>query len=182
MSVEFDQKIHKTLSNPPLLEAVYIATGRLANGRRQIVQPERMPEYEELRTQAELIKKHTIDNLDYYLEQLETNVKAHGGQVVYCKDGAEVADFVVGLARERSAYNIVKSKSMATEELDLNERLKEHDLEPVETDLGEFLMQLAGQRPYHIVGPSMHMTRYDVAELFTRHLGVEHETDPASKP
>jgi L-lactate dehydrogenase complex protein LldF len=178
MSVQFDEKIRKTLADAKLELAVYTATGRLATGRRQTVAPEVFPQYEELRTQASAIKKHTIDNLDYYLEQLQANVEAHGGKVVYCRDSAEVVDFVVKLAREKNAPNIVKSKSMATEELDLNEHLKEHGLEPVETDLGEFLVQLAGQRPYHIVGPSMHMTRYDVAELFTKHLGVERETDP----
>lgn len=178
MSVVFDRKIHKTLSNEKLELAVYTATGRLATGRKNVVTPALFPEYQELRDYASEIKKHTIDNLDYYLEEFERNVEAYGGKVVFCRDAAEVTAFMVKLAREKNAPRIVKSKSMATEELDFNEHLKEHGLEPVETDLGEFLVQLAGQRPYHIVGPSMHMTRYDVAELFTKHLGVEYETDP----
>jgi L-lactate dehydrogenase complex protein LldF len=178
MSVIFNQKIHRTLSNAKLELAVYTATGRLATGRKNVVTPELLPEYQELRDYASEVKKHTIDNLDYYLEEFQRNVEAHGGKVVFCRDAAEVTAFMVSLARDKNAPNIVKSKSMATEELDFNEHLKEHGLEPVETDLGEFLVQLAGQRPYHIVGPSMHMTRYDVAELFTKHLGVEHETEP----
>ncbi len=178
MSAIFDRKIHKTLSDAKLELAVYTATARLATGRKTVVTSDLFPEYQELRDYASEIKKHTIDSLDYYLEQLQANVEAHGGKVVFCKDAAEVTAFMVRLAREKNAPNIVKSKSMATEELDFNEHLKEHGLEPVETDLGEFLVQLAGQRPYHIVGPSMHMTRYDVAELFAKHLGVEHETDP----
>jgi L-lactate dehydrogenase complex protein LldF len=178
MSAEFDQKIHKTLANAHLQTAVYTGTGRLASNRRAVVAPEVLPEYQELRDQASAVKKHTMDNLDYYLEQLTSKVEERGGKVVFCRDGAEVAEFMVNLAREKDAKLIVKSKSMATEELDFNERLKEHGLEPVETDLGEFLVQLAGQKPYHIVGPSMHMTRHDVCELFTRHLGVEPETVP----
>ena len=70
---------------------------------------------------------------------------------------------------------LVKSKSMTTEEIHFNERLEEHQLEAVETDLGEYILQLAHQRPYHIVAPALHMTRYDVADLFTKELGVENE-------
>ncbi len=100
---------------------------------------------------------------------------AHGGKVVYCSDSQEVADFVLSLAKERGAHLIVKSKSMTTEEIHFNERLEKHQLEAVETDLGEYILQLAHQRPYHIVAPALHLTRYDVAEIFTKNLGVENE-------
>ena len=109
-------------------------------------------------------------------KQFEANVTAHGGHVVYCQDATEVADFVLGLAKERAAHLIVKSKSMTTEEVDLNERLEHHHLESVETDLGEYILQLAHQRPYHIVAPALHLTRYDVGDLFARTLGVPNET------
>jgi L-lactate dehydrogenase complex protein LldF len=105
-------------------------------------------------------------------------VTAHGGKVIYCQDATEVADFVLGLAKERGAQLIVKSKSMTTEEIDLNERLEHHNLESVETDLGEYILQLAHQRPYHIVAPALHLTRYDVGDLFARTLGVANETVP----
>jgi L-lactate dehydrogenase complex protein LldF len=85
--------------------------------------------------------------------------------VVYCKDGTEVSDFVLGLAKERGVHLIVKSKSMTTEEVDLNERLEHHGLESVETDLGEYILQLAHERPYHIVAPALHKTRFDVADF-----------------
>jgi L-lactate dehydrogenase complex protein LldF len=83
---------------------------------------------------------------------------------------------VLGLAKARAAQLIVKSKSMTTEEVDLNERLEHHQLESVETDLGEYILQLAHQRPYHIVAPALHLTRYDVGDLFARTLGVPNET------
>ena len=95
--------------------------------------------------------------------------------MVYCKDGTEVADFVLALAKERGAQLIVKSKSMTTEEVDLNERLEHHGLESVETDLGEYILQLAHEKPYHIVAPALHKTRYDVADIFTERLNVPHE-------
>ena len=175
MSAAFDQKIHETVSNPALQLAIYTATGRLADKRRGAVADDNLPEYQELRDQASAVKKHTIDNLDYYLEQFERQVETHGGKVIYCKDGSEVADFILGLAKERQAHLIVKSKSMTTEEIDFNERLEHHGLESVETDLGEYIIQLAHERPYHIVAPALHMTRYDVARVFTEKLGVANE-------
>ncbi len=175
MSVEFDSKIHATLADANLQLAIYTATGRLKDKRIEAVSADALPDYQELRTQANALKKHTIENLDHYLEEFERNVTARGGKVVYCKDGTEVADFVLGLARERRAHLIVKSKSMTTEELDLNERLEHNGLESVETDLGEYIVQLAHERPYHIVAPALHKTRYDVAELFTKRLHVPNE-------
>jgi L-lactate dehydrogenase complex protein LldF len=176
MSVEFEQKIHNTLADANLQLAIYTATGRLKDKRTETVASDELPEYQELRTQANALKKHTIENLDYYLEEFERNVEAHGGKVVYAKDGTEVADFVIALAKERGARLIVKSKSMTTEEVDLNERLEHHGLESVETDLGEYIIQLAHERPYHIVAPALHMTRYQVADLFTKRLNVPRET------
>jgi L-lactate dehydrogenase complex protein LldF len=176
MSTGFDRKVHETLADANLQLAIYTATGRLKEKRMEAVSPEALPDYQELRTQANAIKKHTIDNLDHYLEQFERSVAAHGGKVVYCKDGSEVADFVLALATERAAHLIVKSKSMTTEEVDLNERLAHHGLESVETDLGEYILQLAHERPYHIVAPALHMTRFQVADLFERCLNVPQET------
>jgi L-lactate dehydrogenase complex protein LldF len=172
MSTTFDRKIHETVSDPQLQLKIYTATGRLIEGRKSSISSDKLPEYEELRNQANSVKKHTIDNLDYYLEQFERNVVAHGGKVIYCKDGSEVADFVLGLAKEQAARLIVKSKSMTTEELDFNERLEHHGLESVETDLGEYIIQLAHIRPFHIIAPALQMTRFDVADIFTQHLGV----------
>jgi L-lactate dehydrogenase complex protein LldF len=168
-------QIKQTVADPKLQLAIYTATRRLVEHRAHAVTPDALPEYQELRSQANRIKRHAIENLDYYLEQFETNVAAHGGKVVYCRDAKEVADFVLGLAKERDARLIVKSKSMTTEEIDLNERLEHHQLESVETDLGEYILQLAHQRPYHIVAPALHMTRHDVADIFSKRLGVENE-------
>ena len=176
MSAAFDEKVHNTLADANLQLAIYRATARLIDHRKHAVTAAALPDYQELRTQANALKRHTIDHLDHYLEQFEANVTAHDGKVIYCQDATEVADFILGLAKERGAHLIVKSKSMTTEEVDLNERLEHHNLEPVETDLGEYILQLAHQRPYHIVAPALHLTRYDVGDLFARTLGVANET------
>jgi L-lactate dehydrogenase complex protein LldF len=176
MSTVFDRKIADTLADPRLQQAVYTATGRLMSHRRAVVAPDVLPEYQELRTQANAIKRHTIEHLDWYLVEFERNVIAHGGQVHWARDAAEAADIVLGIANRQNAKLIVKSKSMTTEEIDLNERLEHHGLESVETDLGEYILQLNHERPYHIVAPALHLTRYDVADIFERNLHVERET------
>lgn len=173
-----DKSIRETLANPGLQSAVYSATGRLMDKRKAAVSPDMLPDYQELRDQASALKKQTLDNLDYYLEQFETNVTAQGGKVVWCKDGGEAADFLVRLAKEKGARLLVKVKSMTGEEIELNEHLQRHGLEVVETDLGEFIVQLGNSRPYHIVAPVLDLTRYDVADLFSRTLGVEREIVP----
>lgn len=170
--------VQQTLGDPRLQLAIYSATQRLIDHRAGAVRGDLLPQYQDLRTLAHEIKKNTINHLDYYLEQFEANVTAHGGRVIYCRDGQEVANFVLALAKERQARLIVKSKSMTTEEIHFNDRLEKHQLEAVETDLGEYILQLAHQRPYHIVAPALHMTRYDVADVFTETLGVEKEVEP----
>src|SRR5215467_5565212 len=108
----FKEKIHETLVDSKLQLAVYAATGRLMDKRKEAVDTGVLPDYQELRTQANALKKQTIDNLDFYLEQFESNVVAHGGKVVYCRDAGDVTDFVLRLAKERKAQLVVKSKSM----------------------------------------------------------------------
>ncbi|MBI4905936.1 MAG: iron-sulfur cluster-binding protein [Acidobacteria bacterium] len=178
IKIEQEQSIRKTVADPKIQKAVYSATARLKEKRSEVVSPEALPEYQELREQAHRIKRHAMENLDYYLEQFEKNLTAHGGKLIYARDGNEVADFILNLAKERGVNMLVKSKSMTTEEIHLNERLEHHKLETVETDLGEYIIQLAGDRPYHIVAPAVHMTRQDVGEVLTRTLHVERSDVP----
>src|SRR5271165_4206922 len=133
-----ESEIQQAVDDPRLQLAIYTATRRLIDHRAGVVNADVLPYYQELRNEANAIKKHTIENLDYYLEQLESNVIAHGGHVVYCRTGQEAADFVLDLAKQRNINMLVKSKSMTSEEIHFNERLEEHQLEAVETDLGEY--------------------------------------------
>src|SRR5438105_10655918 len=132
------ENIKQTVGDSKLQLAIYTATGRLMSKRSESIANELLPEYQQLRTQANLLKKQTIDNLDWYLEEFESNLALHGGKAIYCKDGEEVADFVLALAKERNARLIVKSKSMTSEEIELNERVEHYGLEAVETDLREY--------------------------------------------
>lgn len=170
-----DAEIQEAIGDPRLQLAIYTATARLIGHRASVVSPDALPDYQALRNEANAIKKHAIENLDYYLEQLESNVIAHGGKVIFCRNGEEAADFVLDLAKKRGLHMLVKSKSMTSEEIHFNERLEKHHLEAIETDLGEYILQLAHQRPYHIVAPALHLTRYDVADVFSKELGVERE-------
>jgi L-lactate dehydrogenase complex protein LldF len=167
------EELHRTLANPRLQTAIYDSTGRLMDKRKAAIAP--VPDFQEYRDQANRIKRHTIENLDYYLEQLEANITARGGKVVWCRDAAEASAFVRGLCREKGVRRIVKSKSMTTEEIELNHEVEKDHIDVVETDLGEYILQLARERPYHIVAPALHKTRYDVADIFTEKLGVERE-------
>jgi L-lactate dehydrogenase complex protein LldF len=178
MAIEQPAKIEETLQDGRVQLAIYAATARLMVKRKDSIAPDRCPDYQELRTRANAIKRHTIENLDYYLEQVEKSVTERGGQVIFCRDATEVADFVLELAKKRDAQLVVKSKSMTTEEIDLNERLEHHGMEAVETDLGEYILQLAHQKPYHIVAPALHLTRYDVADVFSERLAAGREVVP----
>lgn len=168
--------ISKTLADANLQLAIFTNTGRFKDNRRRAVAPDVLPEYQDLRTRAAAIKRHTLDFLDVYLRQLETAVTSNGGKIIWADSAEAVSDFILGLAKERGENLIVKSKSMTSEEIHLNDRLVKHELEAVETDLGEYILQLAGQRPFHIVAPAIHMTREDVANVFEEKLGVERDT------
>ena len=172
------KQIDRTLADPSLQLTIYAATNRLVEKRRESVAAAVLPEFQELRSRAREIKEHTINHLDHYLEMVDERVSARGGQVIFCKDGTEVADFILSLAKARRSSLIVKSKSMTTEEIDLNERLEHHQLESVETDLGEYILQLAHERPYHIIAPALHKTRYEVSDIFVKRLGAERVEAP----
>jgi L-lactate dehydrogenase complex protein LldF len=161
----YQDKITGALGDPKLQLAIYTATGRLAQGRRTAVAADLLPDYQELRQHAHDIKKHTLDHLDAYLIELERNVIARGGQVIWANDATEACDFVRNLTRERTSRLIVKSKSMTTEEIHLNQRLETDGVEVVETDLGEYIIQLAHEKPYHIIAPALHKTREQVAAV-----------------
>src|SRR6266404_2621529 len=174
----YQDNIERALSDPKLQLAIYSATARLADGRRNTVAPGVLPDYQELRQHAHDIKKHTLNHLDHYLQELERNVVARGGKVIWARDGDEACNFIRGLARERGVKVVVKSKSMTTEEIHLNEHLEEDSIEAVETDLGEYILQLAGEKPFHIIAPALHKTREDVADIFEQKLHSARETTP----
>ena len=112
--------------------------------------------WEELQDRGRAIKAHTIANLDIYLRMAEENVRKAGGNVFFARDSEEATRYVTDLATSRGVKTVVKSKSMVSEEMGLNERLEEAGIESVETDLGEYIIQLADEPPSHIVAPVIH--------------------------
>ena len=138
-----------------------------------------VPEWEALRDLAAAIKRHTIGNLAHYLEEFERHATENGVVVRWARDAAEHNEIVLGILRERGARRLVKSKSMLTEECRLNPYLEQHGIEVVESDLGERIVQLAGEKPSHIVMPAIHRKKEEVAALFHRTLGTREDPDPA---
>lgn len=119
---------------------------------------------------ARQVKEHTINHLDYYLEQLVEKVEAQLGNVFWAHTGEDVSRYIIELARARGVTSVVKSKSMATEEIELNHALEAAGIVPVETDLGEYIIQLAHEKPSHIIVPAIHKTREQIADLFAEKL------------
>src|SRR5690606_37034308 len=112
------------------------------------------------------------------LENFEYHITQRGAKVIWCENAQQAAEAVVAICKEKNCKTLVKSKSMVTEEIHLNQHLEENGIESVETDLGEYIQQLAGEPPYHIVTPAMHKSKEDIARLFAEKLG----TDPTLNP
>lgn len=132
-----------------------------------------LPEWEDLRDMASAIKKHTVTHLDKYLEQFAANASANGIIVHWAEDADEFNSIVLDILKSHDVRKLVKSKSMLTEECEMNPYLENNGIEVVETDLGERIIQYLGQRPSHIVMPAIHLTQQEVGELFEDRLGSE---------
>ena len=128
-----------------------------------------LPEFEQLRASARQIKEHTLSRLDEYLLQFEQQVVANGGQVHWASTPKQATDLVVSLCREANANKVTKGKTMVGEEVGLNEALEAAGISPVETDLGEYIIQLAEEPPSHIIAPAIHKTREQITSLFKQH-------------
>lgn len=173
----FLERSRQTMRDPQLQQALESAAERLRIGRETAF-AELGGRGQALRQQARTIRERTMAHLDEYLERLAGAVERAGGVVHWADDSQEVCRIVADLARERGVRLAVKSKSMATEEINLREALQEHGVEVIETDLGERIIQLAHERPYHILAPAFHKTRHQVADLFTE-LGHDGNADIA---
>ncbi|MEZ5081842.1 MAG: LutB/LldF family L-lactate oxidation iron-sulfur protein [Bacteroidales bacterium] len=127
---------------------------------------------------AQALKHKVVNNLDQYLIEFVSNFEKRGGKVIWALDEHDANQAVLDIIKKNEAKTVVKSKSMTTEEIELNDFLEKHDIKCLETDLGEYIVQVAGQKPYHIVTPAMHMSKDDVAELFHRKFHTPRESTP----
>ncbi|MCO1604001.1 LutB/LldF family L-lactate oxidation iron-sulfur protein [Desulfosporosinus nitroreducens] len=159
-----DQRVDKALANNFLRQATRRATDRLRNNKYKA--SDELGNWEEWRNAGETIRKHVIANLDFYLHQLIEQMEQRGVHVHLAKTPADAVGIVRNIVREHDAKNVLKSKSMISEEIHLNHALEEDGAAVVETDLGEYIIQIAGEPPSHIIVPAMHKTRQQVADLF----------------
>jgi L-lactate dehydrogenase complex protein LldF len=173
----FDANARAALADVQLRGALRKATSLF--GKHRLAAARSLDNWEELRTEARAIKDEVLLHLDQYLEQFASNAEKRGAQVHWARDAAEANQIVCRLARERGARKVVKSKSMVTEETHLNDALEAEGIEAIETDLGEYIIQLAGETPSHIIAPAIHKTKKQIAELFTAKLGLEPTDDVA---
>jgi len=150
--------------------------------RRQAAVDE-LPEFEALRTRGREIKDHVLANLDHYLETFERTCTAAGGQVHWCPSAEDARAVILDVCRQADARSVTKGKSMIAEEIHLNGFLERQGIEVVETDLGEYIIQLAEEPPSHIIGPAVHKTKDQVSDLFLKHHRkygkTERQTEPA---
>lgn len=176
MSDTFAQRTEKAAADAGLRAVLHRASGVLRGLReRAFTQP---GDFEAARERLRAARLRAVLGLPRMLEKLEERVTAAGGVVHYATDAAQARDIVVGLAGQRGVRLAVKGKSMISEEIGLNAALAAAGIESVETDLGEFIIQLAGERPSHILAPALHKSKDDVAAIFLEKLGETADTAP----
>ncbi len=156
--------------------AVRAATHRALETRARLL--EGYPLWEEWRGQAQAVKAVSMARLDELLERLQEQVETWGGRVLWARDAAEARDLILQVARKHGVRAVVKSKSMTTEEIGLNPHLAAAGLQVRETDLGEFIIQLAGHAPAHLTAPALHLNRQQIAVIFQEHLGEAAPVEP----
>jgi L-lactate dehydrogenase complex protein LldF len=174
--IQFKKDSSAALNDENLRKALKNTTDRFRSARKKA--SEESKEFEDLRKKAREIKRETISHLDVYLEMLEESIIKAGGQVHWAKDGEEASRIIIEIALTRGVKSVVKSKSMATEEIELNHAFEAAGIKTVETDLGEYIIQLANERPSHIIAPAIHKTKEDIAKLFSEKLNVPYYTEP----
>jgi L-lactate dehydrogenase complex protein LldF len=163
----FKQSARRAIADPNLKEALNFFESGFTKARVEAAA--RLPEFERLRDRSREIKDHVLDNLDYYLERFEKECAKAGGQVHWCRTAAEARETVLEICRAADARTATKGKTMIAEEIGLNPYLEEHGVEPIETDLGEYIIQLADEPPSHIIAPAVHKTKDQVSDLFVEH-------------
>jgi L-lactate dehydrogenase complex protein LldF len=174
-SAQFTRNAHQAFGDPQLQTALhYIRDGFVAN---RAAAAARLPEFEALRDSARDIKVHTLSFLDLYLEAYEKKVIEAGGHVHWARSGEEANAIIIGICKSHGAKSVTKGKSMVAEETGLNDALAAQGIVPVETDLGEYIIQLRHEMPSHIIAPAVHLTKEQIEADFRR----THDGLPASR-
>ncbi|MCP4003485.1 MAG: lactate utilization protein, partial [bacterium] len=163
-SHRFKQNVSVALQDVQLQKALERVQEGFVDKRAAVVST--LPEFERLREQGKAIRNHVLDNLDFYLQRFESQVQARGGQVHWAENAQQARDIVRDICRRVDARTVIKGKSMISEEIALNDALEADGLDVVESDLGEYILQLAHEPPSHIIAPAIHKTKAQISELF----------------
>ncbi|MBL8518584.1 MAG: iron-sulfur cluster-binding protein [Betaproteobacteria bacterium] len=174
-SMHFKRNASAKLNDAVLQRNMQKAKGKFVDGRAKAVSE--VENWEAIRTHAAALRDQCLANLDAYLLEFEANATRHGAVVHWAETAAEACDIIVKIAKENGVAKATKSKSMVSEEVNLNERLEAAGIQPIETDLGEYILQLAGEPPSHIVAPAVHKSKEQVADLFVAAHGKPRLTD-----
>jgi L-lactate dehydrogenase complex protein LldF len=166
----FPMAAKTAMGNAQLRKNVRHATDVIQNKRARVVGE--MPDWQELREAGKQIRQHTMENLDFYLQEFEANCTRAGGVVHWARDGEEARRIIVGLVKASGSDEVIKIKSMTTEEIQLNSALEAEGIHPFETDLAELIIQLGQDRPSHIVVPALHKNRQQIREIFQRKMNL----------
>jgi L-lactate dehydrogenase complex protein LldF len=172
-SPQFKQNAARALADVQLQKALGNVKQGFIDKRQQAAA--KLPEFEALRDSARDIKNHTLEHLDLYLEAYEEKVKASGGHVHFARTADEARAVILGICRDAGARTVTKGKSMISEEIGINHHLEAHGITPVETDLGEYIIQLRNELPSHIIAPAVHLNATQVEQDFRR---VHKNLDP----
>ncbi|KAA6450715.1 LutB/LldF family L-lactate oxidation iron-sulfur protein [Bacillus swezeyi] len=174
---KFKERVSEGLENEFMRGAVSSAQERLR--ARRLEAAEELGNWEEWRSLAEEIRQHVLANLDYYLEQLAENVAKKGGHVFFAETAEEAAGYIRDVVKKKNGKKVVKSKSMVTEEINMNEALESEGCEVVETDLGEYILQIDDHDPpSHIVAPALHKNKEQIRDVFKERIGYRKTEQP----
>ena len=173
----FKERVVNGLENNFMRQAVSGAQERLQNRRLDAI--EELGNWEEWRSHGEEIRQHVLQNLDFYLHQLSENVIAKGGHVFFAETAEEANEYIKNVVQKHDAKKIVKSKSMVTEEISMNTVLESVGCEVIETDLGEYILQVDDHDPpSHIVAPALHKNKEQIREVFEKKLNYTKTSKP----
>ena len=164
MSLRFSDNAARAQADANLQAALAKLQRDARAGRASVV--ERLPEFDRLRDRAVDVRNHALARLDSYLERFETNLRAAGGVVHWCEDADAACEAILDICRSANAATVAKGKSMVSEEIELNAHLAAAGLDVIETDLGEYILQLREETPSHLVMPAIHLRKEQVAETF----------------
>ncbi|MEG9531846.1 LutB/LldF family L-lactate oxidation iron-sulfur protein [Mannheimia indoligenes] len=175
-TLPFKQRVEQQVNNEVVRKALVKAQETIGANRQRMV--DELGNWEEWRDDAKAIRNHVLANLDAYLYQLSEKVTQNGGHVFFAETAEEATNYIKNVAKAKNAKKIVKSKSMVTEEIGMNHVLEAEGIKVVETDLGEYLLQIVGDKPSHIVVPAIHKDRYRIRQEMHDVLGYEGSETP----